>query len=55
MRAEYAQREELIQDGKRIGEVESFKYLGTMISNTGSLELSLVKVEIGKSEKGQAE
>ena len=39
MRTEYALEDEITLEGERVNEVESFKYLGTMISNTGSLEL----------------
>ena len=39
MRTEYSLRDEITLEGERIDEVESFKYLGTMICNTGSLEI----------------
>ncbi|XP_068231941.1 uncharacterized protein [Palaemon carinicauda] len=39
MRTEYAMEDEISLEGERSNEVESFEYLGTMISNVGSLEL----------------
>ena len=39
MRTKYAQRDELTLEGENINEVESFKYLGTKNSNSGSLEM----------------
>ena len=39
MRTEYALEDDITLGEERINDVESFKYLGTLISNTGSLEL----------------
>ena len=47
IRTEYAQRDEFTLEGKNINEVESFRYLGIIVSNSGSL-----KMEFNESLKG---